>query len=201
MPRRVSLVVALVAMLANAIAAGAQEATPAAGIGALPVTPDPAECVVEPRTLEEIRELAGAPPDPETASPTTPQATLRGEPADAETIAGIVATVRQFVACVNAGDELRGYALYTDDFVRTSVLPDPSLEQPAAAEPPDERVTLLDVAYVREFPDGRVGAVVVIDDPLAPSPAEPYFFVFIRAGDRWLFDEWPTTTFLPSRES
>jgi len=81
------------------------------------------------------------------------------------------------------------------------VLPDPSLEQPAAAEPPAERVTLLDVVYVREYPDGRVGAVVVIDDPLAPSPAEPYFFVFIREGDRWLFDEWPTTIFLPTLDS
>jgi hypothetical protein len=175
-------------------------ATPVADDSGLPVVPDPAECVVEPRTADEIRDLAAsqAAPDarPDAASPVARPTTPTSRPANPQTVAGIVATVRQFIACVNAGDELRGYALYTDEFVRTAVFVDASLDQPAVPEPPERRVTLLDVVYVREYPDGRVGAVVVIDDPLAPSPAEPYFFVFAKGGDRWLFDEWPATTFL-----
>ena len=180
-------------------------ATPVADDRGLPVVPDPAECVVEPRTADEIRDLAGARAPlgqaPGAASPTARSTTPPSHPADPETVAGIVATVRQFVACVNAGDELRGYALYTDEFVRTAVFVDASLDQPAVPEPPERRVTLLDVVYVREYSDDRVGAVVVIDDPLAPSPAEPYFFVFAKVGDRWLFDEWPATTFLADGSS
>src|SRR5687768_2449235 len=98
--------VALAVLAAWPVFATAQRGTPTTEPGELPVTPDPAECVVEPRTLEEIRGLSGPPPDGESASPATAPTTSRGEPADAETIAGIVATVRQFVACVNAGDEL-----------------------------------------------------------------------------------------------
>jgi hypothetical protein len=184
----------------------AQQATPVVGSIALPVTPDPADCVVAPRTVEELRALIGTPepfvpPPPDATPPPRPTPASRpttppSEPADAETIAGIVATTYHFLACVNAGDMLRGYALYTDEFVRTTVFLDPSIERPPRPVPADERVTLLDVVYVRVFPDGRVGAVIVIDDPLAPSPAEPYFFVFREIDGAWLFDEWPATTFL-----
>jgi hypothetical protein len=193
----------VLALVVGPVAGTAQVATPVAGPIALPATPQPDECVVEPRTVDELLELVGTPepfaPPPQNAAPLTPAprpTTPPSEPADAATIAGITATAYHYLACVNAGDMLRGYALYTDEFVRTGIFIDPAMERPPVAVPPDQRVTLLDVVYVRVYPDGRVGAVIVIDDPLAPSPAEPYFFVFREVDGVWLFDEWPTTTFL-----
>jgi hypothetical protein len=196
----------LLALVVGSTAAVAQEATPAAGPLALPATPHPDECLVAPRTADELRELIGTPepfvappPDATPAPPPSPAprpTTPPSEPAGAETIAAVTATAYHFLACVNAGDMLRGYALYTDEFVRASVFFDPAMERPPVAVPSDQRVTLLDVVYVRVYPDGRVGAVIVIDDPLAPSPAEPYFFVFRQVEGVWLFDEWPTTTFM-----
>ncbi|GIW03706.1 MAG: hypothetical protein KatS3mg059_0326 [Thermomicrobiales bacterium] len=47
------------------------------------------------------------------------------------------------------------------------------------------------VVYVRQFDDGRAGAVILTDDPRIPSPVEPSFFFFAKAGDRWLVDEYP----------
>jgi hypothetical protein len=188
------------------VAALAEEETPVGKPVAMPIVPAPADCVVAPRTVEELRELIGTPepfvpPPPDATPPPQPTPAPRpttppSEPAEPATIAAISATVYHFLACVNAGDMLRGYALYTDEFVRTSVFFDPAMERPPVPVPPDQRVTLLDITYVRVYPDDRVGAVIVIDDPLAPSPAEPYFFVFREVDGDWLFDEWPVTTFL-----
>ena len=91
----------------------------------LPATPDPAECVVEPRPASFfeplVAEILTATP---TASPgaTPPVPEEAGEPVDAETEAEVVALLRQAVACANAGDFPRLTALFTDDAARDAVL-------------------------------------------------------------------------------
>jgi hypothetical protein len=107
--------------------------------------------------------------------------------------AGIEATARELVACVNAGDILRVLALYTDRLLTSGSLTagDIDPEAPPAPLPPEDRVALLGVVYVRQFDDGRVGAVILTDDPRIPSPVEPSFFFFAKAGGRWLIDEYP----------
>ncbi|HET8521667.1 MAG TPA: hypothetical protein VFL82_00445, partial [Thermomicrobiales bacterium] len=74
-------------------------------------TPSPDECIVAPRSL----------PLPDgAATPTTPEAmapefvTPTGTPADNAVEQAVTVTVRESVACANAGDLLRGLALYTD---------------------------------------------------------------------------------------
>src|SRR5687767_8583314 len=93
--------------------AAAQVATPAA----YPVAPDPRECVIEPATADEIEVILGTPVGEPTDS-ATPFVPAAGEPADAETSAAVLATLRQVFACANAGDPLRVASFFTDDFVR-----------------------------------------------------------------------------------
>ena len=182
----------------------AQDATPLATPVAFPFTPDPAECRVAPRSSDEVLPLltgtpaAGTPPA--AASPAAGRLSAvpseaqlpAGEPADEATVAGIVATVRELIACNNAGEFTRVLAFYTDDLIRAAFGADPAAAAQVAASfatPPPAaqvlRTELLDVRGVRVLPDGRVGAVVEDRDP---QRTVVFFLVFVRAGDRWLVD-------------
>ena len=91
----------------------------------LPATPDPAECVVEPRPASFFEPLVAeiltaTPTARHDATPLAPEEA--GEPVDAATEAEVVALLRQVVACANAGDFPRLAALFTDDAAREAVL-------------------------------------------------------------------------------
>lgn len=191
----------------------AQEATPATG-----VVPDPSECQVAPRDANEVVALwarasnIGTPiseaADVDDATPElsefgTPQAVIIdipvGDPADAETMDAITATVRELFACVNAGDFLRATALYSDDFVRR-IAPDPSVSQEeidsflateAAPLPENERLVLIAVTNVTVTDDGRVAAIVVSNDPAVDGPGgtETSLVYFVERDGRWTLDE------------
>ncbi|CAA9570119.1 MAG: hypothetical protein AVDCRST_MAG59-3405 [uncultured Thermomicrobiales bacterium] len=154
MHRLLALAVAL--PLAAAAPGAAQEATPMGSAA----PPDAAECRVAPRPIEDFRALLGTPvpPTPETfAAPA-------GDPADPAVVEGVLATVRELLACHNAGDFQRQAALYTDagfvedfrglaeDDVAAIATPSPGFL------PPLRLVTVRDVVVLD---DGRVGAVVV----------------------------------------
>ena len=174
--------------------AAAQGATPAP----YPVAPDPAECTVAPRPLDEVVAVVGTPGAGATssvaASP-TPFARPSGEPADAETTAAVTATMRQVFACTNAGDYLRVYALFTDDFVRaffvgTPLTPEVGafLAAPPRPLPADQQRVIVRFGEVERLADGRVGLVVVLDEPDDPRTEEPDYVLLVEAGDRWLVD-------------
>ena len=191
----------------GASGAAAPEATPVSGVE----VPDPALCRVAPRPVEALIELfalSGTPaialPPPDAASPPPAVAVPLGEPADEETAAGITATAREVVACLNAGDPRRAFALYTDNGIRRffGVAP----EEPASAEQlsafraflaaapvaraPDERLALVAVANASVLADGRVSAFVVLDDHSARDEApETSVLIFVKRGDRWLIDD------------
>ena len=112
--RRSTLVGAVVIGTLSPAGAFAQEmATP----GPFPQTTDPAACVVEPLTPDDVlMVLAAAPATPAVATPGPVSA--QGTPADAETAGAVTATLLQVFACANAGDPLRFASLYTDQFLR-----------------------------------------------------------------------------------
>jgi hypothetical protein len=152
-------------VLALAAPVAAQEATP---VGAVPA----AECRVAPRPLSFLRDLVSQPP-PET-TPAPVEAVPEGAPVDEATRAEVTATIRQLIACVNAGDLLRAFALYDDAYLRRITDPegllDPevadeivvSLATPAAV-PAEEQTRLLAVLLMRQMADGRVAVVIETD--------------------------------------
>lgn len=173
-----------------------QDATPVA----FPFTPDPAECRAAPRPPDEVLALLTGTPVA-AASPVTglPSAVPSedqlpaGSPADAATVAGIVTTARELIACNNAGDLSRVFAFYTDDFIREAFGGDPTagaqlaagLASPPAPLPAEARTELLAVRGARVLADGRIGAVVEDRDP---RQTVVFFLIFARTGDRWLVD-------------
>ncbi len=93
----------------------AQEPAP----GTERITPDPATCQVEGRTLAELKAIFA------TATPVAEQAPATftiptGSPADDVTAAQIVAAVHEAIACLNAGDFSRFFGLLTDQAIVTS---------------------------------------------------------------------------------
>jgi hypothetical protein len=170
------------------------------GFADLPVTPDPAECRVEPRTVETINAAIAA------ATPATPAADAAasgaiaipvGQPvADAETWDGVVGTLREIFACFNAGAPLRAFALFSDRQVAGFFGPEPITaadveEITVGAEPraPEMRLRLVAVTNLMRYDDGRVGEFTVDDDPLNPpdQPALTFGF-FAQEGGRWVLD-------------
>ena len=154
----------------------------------LPTVPDPTTCVVAPRPtaffvpLAERLTDAGAAP----VSVATPQPIPESDAASGATRAEAVDLMLQAIACTNAQDFPRFFALFTDDGARDAVLTGweaglRAIQGAAAGSPATERGTvvldailsvgpplpeplragLVDVRDVREADDGRVTATVV----------------------------------------
>ncbi|MDP9359303.1 MAG: hypothetical protein M3R02_29260 [Chloroflexota bacterium] len=133
---RLSVLISLLALvltIGGSTRTAAQETTPVAG----PEVPDPALCQVPPRTEAALLALLAGTPMAGTPVAGTPTSELpasvagedllpAGTPANAATIAGITATARELIACNNAGDLARVFALYTDDLVRMAFGGDPA---------------------------------------------------------------------------
>lgn len=183
-------------IVATPIATDAQEATSASGSD----TPAPDECRAEPIPLAGFQSLAT--PGPTSTVPTVagqPDTLPPGSPADALTVEGITATVREIMACVNKGEVLRAFSLYTEGFLR----PIFGAESPASpaffntfystlstpqATSPNGYVALVEVRDARILDDGRAAAIVVTDDPASSPPMTTSFLVFAKTGDRWQLD-------------
>ena len=192
--RLVALVIALCSLaLGGPAVTLAQEATPAAG--GFPITPDPTECQVEARTVDEFVAVLGA------ATPTTPDlvgTTVEvplGEAADAETVAGVTTTIREILACFNAGDFSRALSLFSSEAINRIAAEDPIteeelrsfLEATPQAAPAGQQSTLLALTDVMELEDGRVGALMATTDPfVGPDTA---YIIFVQENDRWRIDE------------
>ena len=159
-PARLLSVLAVLSMMLFAHPAViAQDATPASG-----EVVDPAECQVEPRAIEEIQQLVGTASEEADATPDAAQAgSMQGEDADEAAVQAVTQTYRELVACLNAGEFLRVYALYTDDYLRRT-LNDSGIdvEQLQATPAPggQEMTALVGVSEVRQIAGGRVTARV-----------------------------------------
>jgi hypothetical protein len=157
--------------------------------------PAPEECRATPRDLATLQDLAEEAAALPLASPIALPA--GGEAVGDETVAAITATVREALACFNAGAYLQAFALYSDGyFVRLFAAVGPYdqsvLDFLAAAPVPraeEERLALLGVRETRRLAAGRVGAVVEVADPTTPGVEGRSFVIFVQANGRWLIDD------------
>ena len=149
----------------------AQEASPAAG------SAQPASCAeIEPRDAAFFENVAATPeaganeglPEQENAGATpTPFAMPEGDVVDEETSAAVTALYQQLIACLNEGDFLRAYALYTDDYLVRNLSEEAITRLEATPVATDESARsefggLLDARSVEE---GRIAALVTISNP------------------------------------
>lgn len=178
--RSISLAAAAMIITGVALPTAAQDDSDSGATAAIPM---PEECVVEPRDQAEIEEILAS------SQPAAPLASglpvPLGTPADDDTKTEITELVRQFVACLNAGDAARAAALVTesglvgfygvaaaDDSVEVQA---PEGEVMARAD--DEMLRLRAVTDVSVMDDGRLGAFVLLNDPLVRG-SQTMLFIF-----------------------
>jgi hypothetical protein len=170
-------------------------ATPVVAITPVPTpdAPPPALCRAAPRSLADLNELIATPVAARSPAIPRPRDVVpEGSPADPATVAGVTVTVRELVACFNAGELLRAYGLYTDSYLHRLLARQDPLTQVAydalatpMPEPPASRAAILAIRDVRLLPDGTAGATVTIRYAVVPMP-KTFFFTFARTSDRWL---------------
>jgi hypothetical protein len=187
-----AVVLALSLCQASVLAQG----TPAA---ADPNVPAPDECQIAlPETIEfpadSMRPVA-ATPRPIITEAETPFAPPAGEPADEETVAAITATVRESIACRNAGDFARMLVSFTPNMLAelygSPATVDPEvlqgIQEGPRALPEPRRLRLDAIESIVMVPDGRVGAVVETSTPRREF-RDYLFFVLDAESGRWLID-------------
>ena len=163
----------------------AQDATPAGEVI------DPAQCQVEPRAAEEIEQLIAGTTAGTEATPGAAEDAAQGEEADAATVEAVTATYRELVGCLNAGEYLRVYALYTDDYVRRYFAETgQTIEQLQTTPAPDQQqgTALVGVSDVRQLEGGRVGARVETANPTVEGTIV-INAILVQEGDRYLIDD------------
>jgi hypothetical protein len=198
LPLLFSLVLSLVALNQGA----AQDATPA------DMSPNPEECTLEARGIEELQAIYGE-PAPEGAGEATSavQATPAdlvlptGSPADEATTNAIMAAIRVNVACYNAGDYLASFSGVTDDFLVTQVgtsLFDQDFVAAMEASPvplaEEQQTELLSVREIVVLDDGRAAALVDYrghypTDTEGINGVETDLWIFANVEGAWLLDE------------
>ena len=179
----------------SASGVGAQDGSPVAGLD----VPSPAECTVQPRSVDELRalfrEAAATPVIDSPATSPTPAFAPMGAPADEQTVAEISATWRQYIACINSSDQARMFALLSDDLVRRQLVVDIAfgvteealfayLAATPVPIPPDQSAPFIPVEDVQVLGDGRVA--VIGPGELGRGDVR----IFAKEGDRWLLDDW-----------
>ena len=186
---RISLIatVMVLSVLCMSPIVSAQEGTPEA------IVPRPDDCEVEPREVPLFAEIAATPiptaPEPTPAASPLPE----GVPADDVEVEAISGTVVESIACRNAGDLLRAYALMSDRmliwlFGDEDLIPgevQALLDDRQRVSKP-ERLAVISVSDVTMLPDGRVSAVVVTENPDHVFRDQ---LVFVDNGERWVIDE------------
>jgi hypothetical protein len=151
------------------------------------------ECIVAPRTGQEIAVLLA---DTNTATPaaTTAGQTLpAGEPVGAETAAAMEQVVQIWLACQNAGEPLRAWSLFSDGYLyrllsrQGGLSGDIYRELATPAPVADKAAAVLAIEGERRLPDGRFGATVTMSYPSVPMPKR-FFFFFTQVDGRLLID-------------
>ena len=169
----------------------------------------PADCVADPRPLEEIATILELEGEGVPAPPTIQISAPLGMIADAETANEIRAVARRVIACFNAGDVPRAAALMTENGVRrvywelSSTEENRELTRTRLAGAPEPRadetlVSLIAVTDVLVLSEERVAAFVIIDEPLIqPEGPETLLFVFANEDGMWRVDDWIDFTIVP----
>jgi hypothetical protein len=165
------------------------------GVGSFRATPEAnprSACDIAPRSREEIATLL-ADPDIATPAPTTAGQTLpEGTPVSTETADALQQIVRTWLACQNAGEPLRAWALFSDGYLYRLLSREgmPDLVASPVATPDEDAsggANLVDIQGARQLPDGRHGAIVTVTYPAVPMP-KIFFLYFTETNGRLLID-------------
>jgi hypothetical protein len=157
------------------------------------------ECTTAARPVAVFAEILATPVADDGYEPLT--SVPEGAAPDAVTVAEIEATVRQFIACSNSDEVLRGLSMYSDEFLRRAVnLPDDldvdqaleiieSLATPAPT-PEEDLVVFIAIHEMVQLPDGAV-AVVLETDGGRPNPegTDVALFIFEKIDGRWIITD------------
>ena len=153
--------------------------------------PPAALCVMAPPAWEHLATAMSAP------SPPTPTPGLQptGPVASAEIAADVRALVRTLVGCVNAGDPLRSYALYTDSylarvFARQGALTVAQVADLATPRPDDgdAPTRIVEIGSPEIIGEGRVGFTLVLAYASVPMPTR-FWVEAVQTGDGWAIDD------------
>lgn len=164
--------------------------------------PAPEECMVEPRAFPLFPEGEGqrapATPLPLPATPAPAFVVPDGDPVTPDIEAGVLATVRESIACRNANQMLRAYALFTESMIG-SLFGGPATVDPEIRAlikqgddlgplPRRQGVALLQVSQIAHRPDGRIGAIVTTGT--VDRVFQDYLvFTYDSGSSRWLIDQ------------
>jgi hypothetical protein len=162
-----------------------------------PITPPASTCTVGARTAEELVALFAnaAPTDPMPDS-TTATITI-GKPADAASAQQVTALIHQAIACLNAGDFGRFFALLTDHAIVTifpwvaeELATEESAAHALAPSPPpaDLLTTILGIGSIARLPDGSFSAVLVQLDPNAGEQPTALILYAVEENGVWRID-------------
>jgi hypothetical protein len=162
---------------------------------ATPGTPFPGNtrCNTPPRSYEDLTLLLANPDIPTPPATTAGQTIPEGAPANAPEIDAINHTVRQWLACQNAGESLRAWSLFSDGYLyrllsRQGGLTAADYSSLATPTPSNsEPATLVRIDKERKLSDRRLGATVTITYPSVPMP-KTFFVYFTQSGSRLLID-------------
>ena len=146
---------------------------------------DPAHCIIEPRTLADLERLV--------TSRTPRLATERpksGESIDPDSEIGktVTSTLEMLFACLNAGDRMRAYAIYTDAYLARILQPGdlPVIATPQPGDP--DEYTQIVAIDLHALDDGGVIAKVTLDPALIPVH-KIFEFVMVPVDDGWRIDQ------------
>ena len=201
--RRLSILISVLALAALNVAfvpaSVAAQATPDAGQERRVPAED---CQVEPRSSDELFALLGLAEGAEAAAPVarTPVPAPPWVGADKETAEAAEATAREWLACINADDNLRLAALMSDAaltrFFASARAADAieearmNLAGTPVARAEEEHAQLVSVTDVARLDDGRIAALADIKEPaLRPGGEETLLLVFTPVGERLLIDD------------
>lgn len=188
---RIPALMGLVLMLSSGLphSTVAKQATPEA-------TPGSEVCDVAPRSVADMLALLGS-AVPASGQVLEPQPLPPGVPADEATTEAITALVRELEACMHTGDQLRIYALFSDDQLR-QIPPSPeivdellALESATPAPVPvGQRQVIVGPWHVEMLADGRVMAAVQFRwEGELNLPNTTKALLFVQQDDRWLLQE------------
>ena len=160
-----------------------------------PMTPPASACMVEPRTAEELVALFAIPTDPIPASTTATIAL--GKPADAAASQQVTELIFQAIACLNAGDFGRFFALLTDHAIVTifpwvadELATKESATQVMAPDPVPAQYmqTILGIGSISLLPDGSYSAALVVLDPNAGEQPTALILNVVENDEVWRID-------------
>ena len=176
MATRLSMVILAAALgIGVGVPALAQESTPADG-----AEPSATCDAVEPRDAQFFAGLADSPEaTPADEQQAADQASGGGTPVTAElpdgeiaddaTVAEIAGLYETLIDCLNGGDYLRAYALYTEDYLLRNLSEEALAQLEATPIPVDESTQseFGGILEARVLDDGSIAALVTTSNPLS----------------------------------